>query len=329
MPPNTPKLLESIGDPVLTVALSFAAIAAKFQASDIAEVSRLAQRVIDLADGDPTKGNLVLGSPLASALTFRGAARCALGNPGWKGDFREGIAIARAVDATTLSGVIFYTYLVSSTSGALCSDETALRDTAETLEMARSGANMALNLARTARGIALVYRLVYREDGPERAAGLALPAEIRDDILRERFSHPVLRFIDIYLAREKARSGDLDAAIELNRAYVDDELAKRGVDYVWPAVSYLGPAVTTLVESLLRRGTDADLNEAQTAIVRAASVFTDSDYVLLEPLLLRLQVLLARAHGDETAYRDYRDRYRALATSLGFEGHMRWAEAMP
>jgi hypothetical protein len=32
------QLLESIGDPVLTVALSFAAIAAKFQASDIAEV---------------------------------------------------------------------------------------------------------------------------------------------------------------------------------------------------------------------------------------------------------------------------------------------------
>ena len=37
----------------------------------------------------------------------------------------------------------------------------------------------------------------------------------------------------------------------------------------------------------------------------------------------------ARADGDEAAYRDYRDRYRALATSLGFEGHMKWAEAMP
>ena len=35
------------------------------------------------------------------------------------------------------------------------------------------------------------------------------------------------------------------------------------------------------------------------------------------------------AHGDEEAYRDYRDRYRAMATSLGFEGHMKWAEAMP
>jgi adenylate cyclase len=180
------QLLESIGDPVLTVALSFAAIAAKFQASDIAEVSRLAQRVIDLADGDPTKGNLVFGSPLASALTFRGAARCALGESGWKGDFREGIALARAFDATSLSGVIFYTYLSTITSGVLRSDETALRDTADALEMAqRSSADLALNLARTARGIALVYQ----ESSAERGAGLDLLARVRDDILLERFSH--------------------------------------------------------------------------------------------------------------------------------------------
>jgi adenylate cyclase len=44
--------------------------------------------------------------------------------------------------------------------------------------------------------------------------------------------------------------------------------------------------------------------------------------------LLRLRALLARAHGDDTAYRDYRDRYRSMATSLGYEGHIDWAEAM-
>ena len=44
--------------------------------------------------------------------------------------------------------------------------------------------------------------------------------------------------------------------------------------------------------------------------------------------LLRLHALLARAHGDEAAYRDHRDRHRAMATSLGFEGHMEWAEAI-
>ena len=44
--------------------------------------------------------------------------------------------------------------------------------------------------------------------------------------------------------------------------------------------------------------------------------------------LLRLRSLLAKAHGDEAAYRDYRDRYRAMAESLGFEGHIDWAKAM-
>ena len=35
------------------------------------------------------------------------------------------------------------------------------------------------------------------------------------------------------------------------------------------------------------------------------------------------------AAEDEASYRNYRDRYRAISTSLGFEGHMKWAEAMP
>jgi hypothetical protein len=51
-----------------------------------------------------------------------------------------------------------------------------------------------------------------------------------------------------------------------------------------------------------------------------------------EPLdiwLLRLCALLARAQGDEAGYRDYRDRYRSMAKTLGFEGHIAWAGAMP
>jgi len=42
-------------------------------------------------------------------------------------------------------------------------------------------------------------------------------------------------------------------------------------------------------------------------------------FVAAEPGLAR--------HLD--AVRAYRDRYRDMATSLGFEGHMKWAEAMP
>jgi hypothetical protein len=44
---------------------------------------------------------------------------------------------------------------------------------------------------------------------------------------------------------------------------------------------------------------------------------------------LLLRALLARALGDETGYRNYRDRYRDMARTLGFEGHIAWAEAMP
>jgi len=45
--------------------------------------------------------------------------------------------------------------------------------------------------------------------------------------------------------------------------------------------------------------------------------------------LVPLSALLAPTRGNKAGYRDYRDRYRAMATSLGFEGHMKWAEVMP
>ena len=48
----------------------------------------------------------------------------------------------------------------------------------------------------------------------------------------------------------------------------------------------------------------------------------------MQIVLLRLRALLAGARGD-FAYRDLVRRYRAMAESLGFEGHMAWAEAMP
>jgi adenylate cyclase len=89
-----------------------------------------------------------------------------------------------------------------------------------------------------------------------------------------------------------------------------------------------GAATAALVETLLRSGSDADLQEAAAAIERLAAVPTDPGFVLNEIWLLRLRALLARAYGDDASYRDYRGRYRAMATSLGFEGHMEWAEAM-
>jgi hypothetical protein len=68
------------------------------------------------------------------------------------------------------------------------------------------------------------------------------------------------------------------------------------------------------VESLLARGADADLNEADAHVQRLADpVQADSGFAMGEIWLVRSQALLARARRDEAAYRDYRDRYRAMA----------------
>lgn len=44
--------------------------------------------------------------------------------------------------------------------------------------------------------------------------------------------------------------------------------------------------------------------------------------------LLRLRALLAGAQGDAAAYTDLRDRYCGMAKTLGFEGHIAWADAI-
>ena len=69
--------------------------------------------------------------------------------------------------------------------------------------------------------------------------------------------------------------------------------------------------------------------EAEAAIERLAAAPAEEGLVMREIWLLRLRADLPRAHGDEAGYREYRDRYRHMAKTLGFEGHIDWAEAMP
>ncbi|GAB7146094.1 hypothetical protein LRC484719_47030 [Mycobacterium riyadhense] len=61
------ELVDSIGDPTLTVALFYTGTYAKIEAGEVREALSLAQRAIELAAGDPRKGNLVFGSPLATS----------------------------------------------------------------------------------------------------------------------------------------------------------------------------------------------------------------------------------------------------------------------
>ena len=71
---ETMALIESVGDPTLTVGLSFAAIFAKGRSGELSDWLRWSQRVIELADGDASKGNFIIGSPLALAFATRGLA---------------------------------------------------------------------------------------------------------------------------------------------------------------------------------------------------------------------------------------------------------------
>ena len=83
-----------------------------------------------------------------------------------------------------------------------------------------------------------------------------------------------------------------------------------------------------LVETLLDRGTETDVEEAETAIERLAAAKADDDLVMHRVWLLRLRTLLAKAQGDAAKYARLRDNYRDMARALEFDGHIAWSEAM-
>jgi class 3 adenylate cyclase len=313
-------LIESVGDPTLTVGLSFPAIRAKMVSAEFSDGLRWSQRVIDLADGDPSKGNFLFGSPLALALTTRAAARYCLGRHGWRDDQRHGLAMARSADPMSYASVVGYIYFGGIPLGVLAADDRAMREIEDALAIAeRSSDDFAFALARLMMGMALVHR----HTDAERDRGQKLLNEVSDMFLRRGQALGELPLVNVYLARERARRGDRDEAIPLMRAAAD-HLFRQGQLLLWGI-----PATGVLVETLLDRGTDGDVAEAEAAIERLAAAPTDEGVAVRDILLLRLRALLARAHGDDTAYRDYRDRYRDMARTLGYEGHIAWAEAMP
>jgi hypothetical protein len=313
-------LMESLGDPTLTVGLSPLAIYAKIESAEWNDVLRWSQAVINLADGDPYKGNFILGSPLAAAFTSRAMARYCLGRPGWRADMRHGLAMARSADPMSYATVVAFVYNPGIPFGVLAADERAVREIEDALRIAeRSSDDLALALARMTLG----HALVHRQTAPERDRGQKLLAEVSEALLRRGQHLCDLPIVNVDVARERARRGDRDGAIPLMRAAVDD-MVRQGQLLQWGV-----PATGVLVETLLDRGAAGDVAEAEAAIERLAAAPTDDGSVVRDILLLRLQALLALAHGDAAAYTDFRDRYRDMAKTLGFEGHIKWAEAMP
>lgn len=309
-------LIERVDDTAVTMATSFAVCAAKWETCEIVELSQMAQRVIDLAAGDPTKGNLLTGSPLSLALSMRGVAAMSRGRAGWKADLDDAIDVARASDPLTRVIASLHKYAQIGL-GALVADGQALRDTADALAIAEhSGDDFTLSHAHLARGITLVLG-----EGADREAGFEHLRRARGAALIGRGNASIVQIADIQLAREHGELGEFDDAIALAGAVLD-ELFDSG-SMVWR-----GPATTVLVEALLNRSLEGDLVAARAAIERLAAVPTDAGYVLHVVPLLRLRALVARADGDDEAYRGFAADYRAMAESCGFEGHRAIASSM-
>jgi hypothetical protein len=310
-------LLESIGDPIPTMGLAFGAFCNWFDSGEFGEILRWSQTVVDLAAGDPAKGaGFGVGSPLAVALVYRGVARWWLGRPGWRQDLHDAVAMARNSTPTILAVVVTWTYSYAIQYGVLRAGDSAVRAIEEAVQPAEESGNTAVGLITLTLGIALLDR----DAVADRHRGLELMVQARDIFQRLRAPFMVT-VAELLAARERARREDRDAAIPVMRQAVDELHQAGRLGYgVW------GTGV--LVETLLERGAEGDLAEAQEAFDWLANLPADDGSAMREITLLR-RALLARARGDDVAYRELVSRYRAMAESLGFEGHMKWADAMP
>ncbi len=91
----------------------------------------------------------------------------------------------------------------------------ALSHSAEVLQIAEKAADdFNLVIARLTRGIILVHC-----EGADRAAGFELLAKARETAVPGSFYLLAVPIVDIQVAKEKARTGDLDGAIAMSRKF--------------------------------------------------------------------------------------------------------------
>ncbi|ACC43659.1 membrane-anchored adenylyl cyclase [Mycobacterium marinum M] len=312
-------LIESIGNPTLTVGLSLTAIVAKAEQAQWLDVLHWSQLVIELADGDPTKGNFMIGSPLALALTTRAIARYCLGRPGWRDDVHQAVQTAGATDPVAYATVVAFVHNPGIAFGVLSPDEAAIREIEQAVQIAQqAGDDLALSSAQISLGIALLERGTE----PGRGRGYGYLADTGDTLMRRGYSLGDLPIVEAYLARERGRRGDRDDALPMLRTAVDT-LYRQGQLLSWGL-----PATHALVETLLDRGTEADWSEAQAAIERVADEPPDGPQPLRDIWLLRMRAALAGARGAGGDYQRLRESYRDMARTLDFGGHLAWADAM-
>ena len=299
----------------MVVGLLCAAAQAKYEAGEIAECLTVANRVIEAANGDAAMGNIMVATPLAWAWALRGTAKLCRGQQGWLADLDQGLEIGMPFDVGSRCNTGLYKFVLAYQNGTAVPDTASLTQTAEWLhEAEESGEGTAITLARLIRAITLIHASPNSSE-----EGVALLVRAHDSL--SWLSSALRRMADVEIADFKARRGDLDVAIALAQATLDEqfetgEMITRGV------------ATRVLVEALLRRGAPADVDSARAAVDRLAAVRTEPGFVLHELPVLRSRALLAHAEGDDEACRDFLAQYRRRALEFGFDGHLAEAARM-
>ncbi|MDT5149447.1 MAG: adenylate cyclase [Mycobacterium sp.] len=143
----------------------------------------------------------------------------------------------------------------------------------------------------------------------------------RADGREERFALNIVPFLDTYLALSMAEQGHVNLAVERLWTLTDEMLRDGHLANVEVTLAFLA-------QILLSQGR---IDEAGSAIERLVAVNRELRWATRDVAVLGLRARLALAdgRGEDSTYRELRDRYRAMANDLGFEGHMAWAHAMP
>jgi adenylate cyclase len=278
------RLLDEIDEPALTVGLLYPVIHLRYETGALTDVAKLAQRVVDLADGDPTAGDFLTGSPLAFALAMRACARAGLGQAGWQEDFRVAAELAHEVDPTTYISIVMFKYVFGVLTGAVHVDAEALAATADALDTAqRCSEDFALHTAELVRGVVLLHA----PDG-DHPTGAALLDRARSAAVADRFMASAALVADIQTARIALAAERLDEAITLSRSVLERQEASG-------AQLYRGVASVQLVEALLARGGEHDQADARREAHRTAealAALSDMGALLHAAPLARIRMLL-------------------------------------
>ena len=143
--------------------------------------------------------------------------------------------------------------------GALRADNAILAEITEAFRVAeRAADDIALGSARLVMGIALLDR-----SESDRNWGLEALGQLREMCDQDRFFGTEATQVDMLVAREMVRQGQLESGLPLLRAATDQLFAVRH-----PVVVV---AVGALVETLLGRANPADLEEAETRTAQLAA----------------------------------------------------------